>query len=61
MNQANKPLVSSNQFILYKSIRVLVYIVLLISIVSINISSGLFPSASFDIKDSLHITETVAQ
>ena len=59
MNQANKPLVSSNQFILYKSIRVLVYIVLLISIVSINISSGLFPSASFDIKDSLHITETV--
>ena len=44
-----------NKFILYKSIRILVYFLLLLSIILINISSGLFPSSSIDIKNHLQI------
>ena len=46
-----------NKFILYKSIRLLVYFLLLLSIILINISSGLFPSASIDIKTHLQISD----
>ena len=46
-----------NKFILYKSIRILVYCLLLLSIILINISSGLFPSSSIDIKTHLQITD----
>ena len=46
-----------NNFILYKSIRILVYCLLLLSIILINISSGLFPSSSIDIKMNLEISD----
>ena len=46
-----------NKLILYKSIRVLVYFLLLFSIILINISSGLFPSASLEIKTHLQISD----
>ena len=46
-----------NKFILYKSIRILIYCLLLISIILINISSGLFPSSSIEIKTHLQITD----
>ena len=46
-----------NTFILYKSIRILVYCLLLLSIILINISSGLFPSSSIEIKEHLKITD----
>lgn len=46
-----------NKFILYKSIRILVYCLLLLSIILINISSGLFPSSSIEIKEHLQITD----
>lgn len=46
-----------NKFILYKSIRILVYCLLLFSIILINISSGLFPSSSIDIKTNLEISD----
>ena len=46
-----------NKFILYKSIRILVYFLLLLSIILINISSGLFPSSSIEIKSHLEISD----
>ena len=46
-----------NNLILYKSIRILVYCLLLLSIILINISSGLFPSSSIDIKSHLEISD----
>ena len=46
-----------NKLILYKSIRILVYCLLLLSIILINISSGLFPSSSIDIKSHLEISD----
>ena len=46
-----------NKFILYKSIRILVYFLLLFTIILINISSGLFPSSSIDIKEKLQISD----
>ena len=46
-----------NTFILYKSIRIVVYCLLLLSIILINISSGLFPSSSIEIKEHLKITD----
>ena len=46
-----------NNFILYKSIRILVYCLLLLSIILINISSGLFPSSSIEIKNHLGISD----
>ena len=46
-----------NNLILYKSIRILVYCLLLLSIILINISSGLFPSSSIDIKAHLEISD----
>ena len=46
-----------NNLILYKSIRILVYCLLLLSIILINISSGLFPSSSIDIKNHLEISD----
>ena len=46
-----------NKFILYKSIRILVYCILLFCIILINISSGLFPSSSLDIKSHLEISD----
>ena len=46
-----------NNLILYKSIRILVYCLLLFSIILINISSGLFPSSSIEIKDHLEISD----
>ena len=46
-----------NKFILYKSIRILVYILLLLSIILINISSGIFPSSSIEIKTHLKISD----
>lgn len=48
-----------NQFVLYKSLRILVYLILLTAITTINISSGLFPSASITMKSELKISETV--
>ena len=58
-NNINKPnnIQKENKFILYKSIRLLVYFLLLLSIILINISSGLFPSASIDIKTHLQISD----
>ena len=46
-----------NKFVLYKSIRILMYCLLLLSIILINISSGTFPSASIDIKTHLKISD----
>ena len=46
-----------NKFVLYKSIRILMYCLLLLSIILINISSGIFPSASIDIKTHLKISD----
>ena len=48
-----------NQFVLYKSLRILVYLILLTAITTINISSGLFPSASITMKSELKKSETV--
>lgn len=46
-----------NKFILYKSIRILVYLLLLLSIILVNVSSGLFPSSSIEIKTHLNISD----
>jgi len=46
-----------SKFILYKSIRILVYCLLLLCILLINISAGLFPSSSIEIKSHLEISD----
>ena len=46
-----------SKFILYKSIRILVYCLLLLCILLINISAGLFPSSSIEIKNHLEISD----
>ena len=48
---------SENKFILYKSIRILFYCLLLLCVILINISSGLFPSSSIEIKNHLSISD----
>ena len=48
---------SENKFILYKSIRILFYCLLLLNVILINISSGLFPSSSIEIKNHLSISD----
>ena len=57
----NKNANNTNQkgykFTLKKSIRILVYILLLVSSIFINISSGIFPSSSIDIKTYLNIND----
>ena len=57
----NKNANNNNQkgykFTLKKSIRILVYILLLVSSIVINISSGIFPSSSIDIKTYLNIND----
>ena len=42
---------------LYKSLRILVYSLLLVSIIFINLSTGIFPSSSIDIKLYLNIND----
>ena len=56
-NKNSKLLSSENKFILYKSIRILVYCLLLFCVILINISSGLFPSSSIEIKNHLSISD----
>ena len=56
-NENSYSLQKENKFILYKSIRILVYFLLLFTIILINISSGLFPSSSIDIKEKLQISD----
>lgn len=56
-NEKENNIQKENKFILYKSIRILVYFLLLLSIILINISSGLFPSSSLDIKSHLQISD----
>ena len=56
-NENSYSLQKENKFILYKSIRILVYFLLLFTIILINISSGLFPSSSIDIKETLQISD----
>ena len=48
---------SENKLILYKSIRILFYCLLLLCVILINISSGLFPSSSIEIKNHLSISD----
>lgn len=47
----------NNKFILYKSIRILFYCTLLLFILLINISAGLFTSSSIEIKNNLQIED----
>ena len=56
-NEEMNNIQKENKFILYKSIRILVYCLLLLSIILNNISSGLFPSSSIEIKTDLQITD----
>ena len=56
-NKKENYIQKENKFILYKSIRILVYFLLLLSIILINISSGLFPSSSLEIKSHLQISD----
>ena len=56
-NEEKTNIQKENKFILYKSIRILVYCLLLLSIILINISSGLFPSSSIEIKTQLQISD----
>ena len=56
-NKNSKLLSSENKFILYKSIRILVYCLLLFCVILINISSGLFPSSSIEIKNHLSMSD----
>ena len=55
---ANNNNQKGNKLTLYKSIRILTYILLLVSSIFINISSGIFPSSSIDIKTYLNIIDT---
>ena len=55
--KSSKSFVDENNFILYKSIRIFVYCLLLLCIILINLSSGLFPSSSIDIKNHLKISD----
>ena len=48
---------NNNKFILYKSIRILFYCTLLLFILLINISAGLFTSSSIEIKNNLQIED----
>ena len=58
LNNKNSKLFSDeNKFILYKSIRILVYCLLLFCVILINISAGLFPSSSIEIKNHLSISD----
>ena len=57
INGKEKSIHKENKLILYKSIRILVYFLLLLSIILINLSSGLFPSSSVDIKIHLDISD----
>ena len=57
INGKEKSIHKENKLILYKSIRILVYFLLLLSIILINLSSGLFPSSSVDIKNHLNISD----
>ena len=56
-NENKNDIQKENKFVLYKSIRILMYCLLLLSIILINISSGIFPSASIDIKTHLKISD----
>ena len=53
----NKNANKENKLTLYKSIRILVYCLLLISIIFINMSASIFPSSSIDIKEYLKIND----
>lgn len=53
----NKNANKENKLTLYKSIRILVYCLLLLSIIFINMSSSIFPSSSIDIKEYLKIND----
>ena len=57
INGKEKSIHKENRLILYKSIRILVYLLLLLSIILINLSSGLFPSSSVEIKNHLEISD----
>ena len=57
INENKNDIQKENKFVLYKSIRILMYCLLLLSIILINISSGIFPSASIDIKTHLKISD----
>ena len=56
-NKNSKIFTEENKFILYKSIRILVYCLLLFCVILINISAGLFPSSSIVIKNHLSISD----
>ena len=56
-NKNSKIFTEENKFILYKSIRILVYCLLLFCVILINISAGLFPSSSIEIKNHLSISD----
>ena len=53
----NKNANKENKLTLYKSIRILVYCLLLLSIIFINMSASIFPSSSIDIKEYLKIND----
>jgi len=53
----NKNANKENKLTLYKSIRILVYCLLLVSVIFINMSASIFPSSSIDIKDYLRIND----
>lgn len=53
----NKNANKDSKLTLYKSIRILVYCLLLLSIIFINMSSSIFPSSSIDIKEYLKIND----
>ena len=58
LNNKNSKLFSDeNKLILYKSIRILVYCLLFFCVILINISAGLFPSSSIEIKNHLSISD----
>ena len=56
-NKNSKIFTEENKFVLYKSIRILVYCLLLFCVILINISAGLFPSSSIEIKNHLSISD----
>ena len=53
----NKNTNKENKLIFYKSIRILVYCLFLLSIIFINMSSSIFPSSSIDIKEYIKLND----